>query len=117
MNERKNQMNTGELAKKGTYAGTGTGLIMFLLVGFFPGSLIGGAAGLWISNLIMGEAAGSSLLPRIITALSMVAGVLASAAIFIVGFSVVGWAIGTAMEAIKKEKASKLDAAHQKASH
>ena len=99
-------MKTGELAKKGTYAGTGTGLIMFLLVGFFPGSLIGGAAGLWISNLITGGAAESALLPRMITAFSMLAGMLASAAVFVIGFSVVGWAIGTAIEAIKKEKAS-----------
>jgi len=110
-------MNTGEMAKKGTYAGTGTGLIMFLLVGFFPGSLIGGAAGLWISGLVSGGTAGASLVPRIITALSMVAGVLGSAAVFIVGFSVIGWAIGTAMEAIKKEKASDMEASAQRVSH
>jgi hypothetical protein len=110
-------MNTGELAKKGTYAGTGTGLIMFLLVGFFPGSLIGGAAGLWISNLITGGAAESSLIPRVITALSMVAGVLGSAAVFIIGCSVIGWATGTALEALKKEKATEQDALKQTVSH
>lgn len=110
-------MNTGEMAKKGTYAGTGTGLILFLLVGFFPGSLIGGAAGLWISNLLTGGAAGSALLPRIITALSMVAGMLASAAVFVVGFSVIGWAIGTALEAMKKEKGSELNEAKQSVTH
>ena len=90
---------------------------MFLLVGFFPGSLIGGAVGLWLSKLIMGGAAVASLLPRIITALSMVAGILATAAVFVVGFSVVGWAIGTALEAMRKEKVSDLDEAKQSATH
>jgi len=108
-------MKTGELAKKGTYAGTGTGLIMFLLVGFFPGSLIGGAVGLWLTNTFLGGAAEPSLLPRVVTALSMLAGVLASAAVFVIGFSVVGWAVGTAIEAIKKEKASALDSANHSA--
>ena len=96
-------MKQTELAKRGTYIGTGAGLIMFMLLGFFPGSLIGGAAGLWISNLIMGEATGASIIPRMITALSMVAGIMGSAAVFVIGTSVVGWAVGTALEAMKKE--------------
>jgi hypothetical protein len=101
-------MKNTELAKRGTYVGTGAGLIMFMLVGFFPGSLIGGAAGLWISNLVMGEATGASLIPRMITALSMVAGIMGSAATFVVGASVVGWAVGTALEAMHKESPAEL---------
>lgn len=109
-------MNKGELANKGLYAGTGTGLIMFLLVGFFPGSLIGGAVGLYLSNMVMGGSVEASIVPRIITALSMVAGIMGSAAVFIVGSSVVGWAIGTAIEAMQKEKAATMTEAKQPAS-
>lgn len=103
-------MKHGELAKKGTQVGTGTGIVMFMLVGFFPGSLIGGAAGLYLTNLVMGSAAGTSLVPRIVTALSMVTGVLASAATFIIGMSVVGWAVGTALDAMKKDTAELAEA-------
>ena len=110
-------MNNNEMAKKGTYAGTGTGLIMFLLVGFFPGSLVGGAVGLFISKMIMGGAVEASLLPRIITALSMAAGVMASAALFIVGCSVVGWAVGTALDVMKKSTAAEMEEARQTSSH
>jgi hypothetical protein len=110
-------MKHTELAKRGTYVGTGAGLIMFMLVGFFPGSLIGGAAGLWISNLVMGEAAGASLIPRMITSLSMVAGIMGSAATFVIGASVVGWAVGTALEAMKKESPAELAEAKHHASN
>lgn len=109
-------MEKGNLAKQGTYAGTGAGLIIFMLVGFFPGSLIGGAAGLYLSNLIMGGAAGASIIPRVITALSMVSGVMASAAVFVIGMSVVGWAAGTALEAMKGES-SELAEARQSANN
>ena len=107
-------MKHGEMANKGLYAGTGVGLVLFLLVGMFPGSLIGGAAGLYITNLIMGGVVDISLLPRIITALSMVAGVICSAAFFVVGSSVAGWAIGTALEVIMtSETAPELEEAKQ----
>ncbi len=96
-------MKHGEMANKGLYAGTGVGLVLFLLVGMFPGSLIGGAAGLYISNLIMGGVVDISILPRIITALSMVAGVICSAAFFVVGSSLAGWAAGTALEIVTSE--------------
>lgn len=96
-------MSRGELAKKGIYVGTGTGLIMFALVGFFPGSLIGGAIGLWLSKMILGASAGAALLPRIITAVSMVGGIVGAAAFFVIGSSVVGWAIGTALDALRSE--------------
>jgi len=110
-------MKHTELAKKGTYAGTGAGLVMFMLVGVFPGSLIGGAAGLWISNLLMGEAAGASLIPRVITSLSMVVGIMGAAATFVIGASVVGWAVGTALEAMHKEHPTELAEARHNASH
>ena len=94
-------MKQKELAQRGTYVGTGAGLIMFMLVGLFPGSLIGGAVGLWLSSLVTGSAADISIVPRVITSLSMVVGILGSAALFVVGSSVAGWAVGTALDAVR----------------
>ena len=106
-------MKKNEMAKKGTYAGTGAGIVLFALTGFFSGSLIGGAIGLMLSNLIMGEAAGAALLPRMITALSMVAGVMATAGVYIVGLSVVGWVVGSFADALQKEVSTESEAAKQ----
>ncbi|KKK81042.1 hypothetical protein LCGC14_2817440, partial [marine sediment metagenome] len=50
-----------------------------------------------------------SLIPRIIMVVSMVAGIIATAAIFIVGTSVLGWSIGAAIDTVQatgKETAS-----------
>lgn len=102
-------MKHGETAKKGLYAGTGIGLVLFLLVGMFPGALIGGAAGLYISNLIMGGAIESSPIPRAITALCMVTGVLGTAAFFIIGSSVLGWVVGSAIDITKGEETEELE--------
>ncbi len=104
------KMRHGEMANKGIYVGTGIGLVLFLLVGMFPGSLIGGAAGLYISNLLMGGAVVSTLIPRMIVALSMVAGVIGSAALFVIGTSVAGWAVGTAIEIVTSESAELVEA-------
>jgi len=94
-------MQKGHYAKKGLYAGTGTGLILFLLVGMFPGSLVGGAVGLMISNFMFGGPVEASIIPRMITVVSMVAGIIASAGVFIVGSSVLGWMVGTAADTVQ----------------
>ena len=47
-NERGRKMNT-TYAKKGTYIGTGIGIVLFVLVGILGGSLAGGAIGLKIA--------------------------------------------------------------------
>lgn len=107
---------SNSMAKKGIYVGTGIGLILFVLVGMFPGSLIGGAVGLFISNALFGAEAGTQLLPRIITAVSMVGGILGSAGVFVIGTSVLGWAAGTAMDAVHSAKeATTMEPAEQKA--
>ena len=110
-------MEKATFANKGLYAGTGTGLILFLLVGMFPGSLIGGAAGLLISNAVFGTPVEPTLLPRIITVLSMVAGIISSAALFIVGTSVLGWSIGAAIDTVQaanQESVTTLETAKEK---
>jgi hypothetical protein len=102
--ERRRKMKKGEFATKGLYAGTGTGIILFLLMGMFPGSLIGGAVGLMISSALFGPPVEPTIMPRIILVLSMVTGVLTSAAVFVVGLSVSGWAIGAAIDTVQMAK-------------
>ncbi|RMG03875.1 MAG: hypothetical protein D6726_04585 [Nitrospirae bacterium] len=90
-----------DIAKKGLYAGTGAGLILFVLAGLLPGSLIGGMIGLKVAGLIFGTPLKGLVIARVIVAVSMILGVLGAAAVFIVGSSIVGWAFGVAIDAIK----------------
>ncbi len=109
-------MEMGINANKGLYAGTGTGLILFLLVGMFPGSLIGGAAGLLLTKLILGTPVEPTLIPRIIMVVSMITGIISAAALFIVGTSVLGWSIGAAIDTVQAagQESTSLEAAEEK---
>lgn len=109
-------MENGVYANKGLYAGTGTGLILFLLVGMFPGSLIGGAVGLLITKMILGTPVEPTLIPRIIMVISMISGIIGSAAVFIIGTSVLGWSIGAAIDTVQAagEETASLEPAEEK---
>lgn len=95
-----------ELSKKGLYVGTGIGLILFVLVGFLSGSLIGGMVGLKISTSIMGAPVDATIFSRVIVAMSMIVGVMVSAVLFIGGTAALGWSAGFLFEAYKKPKLS-----------
>lgn len=97
-------MDKIETSKKGLYVGTGVGLILFVLVGLLSGSLIGGVIGLKIAGLIHGGPVEGGLLPRVIVAGSMIAGVIASAVMFIAGMGFLGWAAGFVFDATMKTK-------------
>lgn len=109
-------MKKGVNASKGLYAGTGTGLILFLLVGMFPGALIGGAAGLFVTNMVLGAPVEPTIIPSIIMVLSMVVGIMSSAAVFIVGTSVLGWSIGAAIDTLQAagQESASLETATEK---
>jgi hypothetical protein len=94
-------METRELSKKGLYVGTGMGLILFVLVGLLPGSVVGGVIGLKVAAALFGEPAGISVLPRVIVAAGMIFGVLSSAVTFIFGMGILGWISGFVIDAIK----------------
>jgi hypothetical protein len=95
------KMETKDMARKGLYVGTGVGLILFALVGFFMGSFLGGVIGLKISGAIMGSPVQASLLPRIMVAAGMIVGILVSGLICVVGVSLAGWVTGTVVDAVK----------------
>ncbi len=97
-------MTTGNIAKKGLYTGVGAGLVLFALVGLLPGSFIGGVVGIHIAGGIFGLPLASSLLPRIIVAVSMVMGVVLAGVAFVVGGALAGWLIGHVIDAVKESK-------------
>ncbi len=105
-------MKTGELSKKGLYAGGIIGILLFAIVGLLPSSFIGGVLGLKIATHIFGVPLGMALAPRIIVGITMVLGVLITGTIFVVGLSFTGWLCGHVIEVVgeKKTVASDLDA-------
>jgi len=97
-------MATNDMAKKGLYIGTGMGLVLFVLVGVLPGSFIGGFVGLKIAESMFGPIVAGSILPRLIVAFSMIAGLLMTAFVFVVGLGVLGWTAGYVADALKTSK-------------
>jgi hypothetical protein len=97
-------MKTTETSKKGLYTGVGAGLVLFALVGLLPGSFIGGVIGMNIAGSICGLPLTSTLLPRLIVAVSMLTGVMLSGVVFVTGSAIVGWLAGTTVEALKARK-------------
>src|SRR3989304_5292449 len=91
-------------AKKGLYVGTGAGLVIFVLFGLLPGSLLGGVAGLNIAGWLFGQPVESALLSRIIVFLFMLIGTLVSGVVIVTGVSVIGWATGWVIDAREHEK-------------
>ncbi|MHC4792455.1 MAG: hypothetical protein ACYS8Y_13690 [Planctomycetota bacterium] len=91
-------------AKKLTYIGAGIGLVLFAILGLFPGSFLGGAMGLKIIGTLFGYPVTSGVLQRMIVAASMLVGVMVAGIIFVVGCSLAGWLLGSAVDAIRAPK-------------
>lgn len=83
-----------EIAKKAALVGAGIGLAMFALFGLLEGSVIGGAIGLDIVNSLYDPSVSPTLLARAIIAGSMLAGVVVSGTVFVVGCASIAGAAG-----------------------
>ena len=83
------------------YTGAGAGVVLFAVFGLLPGSFLGGVMGLNVAGLLLGEPAGG-ILSRMIVALSMLVGVLASGLLFTVAGALVGWLAGSVVEVFRK---------------
>ncbi|MBF0558095.1 MAG: hypothetical protein HQL08_04890 [Nitrospirae bacterium] len=105
-------MKTGEMAKKGLYAGVGAGLVLFALVGLLSGSFIGGVIGLNIAGSIFGLPLTASVLPRIIVGSCMVLGVILSGVAFVTGGAVAGWLTGHIADTIREARTAVVGQAH-----
>lgn len=103
-------MKTKEMAMRGLYLGTGAGLILFVLIGLLPGSLVGGVIGLKIAGSIFGTPVGGAVLARVIVAVSMITGILVSAVICILGPGLLGWTLGFWVDAVESRKITEAEA-------
>ena len=87
--------------KKLAYMGAGCGVVLFAVFGLLPGSFLGGVMGLNIAGIMFGTPVGAGLVPRMIVAASMVAGVMVSGLMFIMASTTLGWLSGTVADAIR----------------
>jgi hypothetical protein len=97
-------MKTGNISKKGLYAGAVVGLVLFAIIGLLPSSFIGGVLGLKIAGHIFGTPLGMELVPRMLVGLSMVLAVLVTGFVFVVGISIIGWLAGTVVDTVRVAK-------------
>lgn len=79
-------------SRKAIYIGTGVGLILFVLLGFFPSAMMGGYVGLKLAELIMGPGS-MGVVARLFTAVSMIGAVIVTAVAFVLGGALAGYAI------------------------
>ncbi len=79
-------------SKKGIYLGTAVGLILFVLLGFFPSAMMGGYVGLKLAELIVGPGS-MGVIARVFTAVSMIGAVLVTAVVFILGGAIAGYTL------------------------
>ena len=82
-----------ETSKKGLYIGATAGLVLFILIGLLPSSFVGGVLGLRIASHVLGTAVETALLSRTVVGISMVTSILVTGLVFVVGTSLIGWAI------------------------
>ena len=94
-------MKDTNYTKKLAYMGAGCGVVLFAVFGLLPGSFLGGVMGLNIAGILFGTPVGAGLLPRMIVAASMAAGVMVSGLMSIMATTTLGWLSGTVADAIR----------------
>ena len=97
-------MKDTKYAKSLTYMGAGCGIVLFAIFGLLPGSFLGGIMGLNIAGSLFGMPVSSGVLSRMIIGASMVVGVMVAGIFFITASSLVGWLVGTVVDAVRSEK-------------
>lgn len=120
MAEKRNAM-TGRRIDRRTVAFVGglVGLVAFLACALVPSLVYGGYAGVVLAAALLGAPLGTGLLARGIVAFGMLAGLLATAGLFVVGGAAVGtmmhWTtirVGRAVR-VARERRARAAEAHQ----
>lgn len=91
---------------KAAYIGAGAGLVLFPIFGLLPGSLLGGAAGIKLSDLLFSLPFEAGLMSRAIMVASMLVGVVVSGITLVTATSTAGWLLGRVLDTPEKQAAS-----------
>jgi len=86
--------------------GAGAGLVLFVMFGLLPGSLLGGAAGIKFAGLFFGLPLESGIVSRAIVLASMLVGVVVSGIIIVTATSTTAWIVSKALTVSTQDKAS-----------
>lgn len=88
-----------ELARKSALVGAGVGLVLYAVFGLLQGALLGGTAGILLTNWVFGPGAmavmAGELITRAIIAGAMLAGVVVALVMFVTVTSVAGYICGS----------------------
>jgi hypothetical protein len=101
------------IARKTAYIGAGAGLVLFVLFGLMPGSLLGGSMGINVAGWLFGLPLQPGLISRVIVLVSMLIGVLVSGIVIVTATSTVGWLIGKILEPGKGSAEEEAHPAHK----
>lgn len=101
------------IARKTAYLGAGAGLVLFVLFGLMPGSLIGGSMGINIAGWIFGLPLEPGLISRVIVLISMLVGVMVSGIVIVTATSTIGWLVGKILEPTRGGAEEEAHAAHK----
>jgi hypothetical protein len=93
------------MTRQGAYLGAGAGLVLFVIFGLLPGSLLGGAAGIRFAGMFFGLPLEPGLLARSIVLVSMLAGAIVSGTTIMTASSTFGWLIGAVLGTSVRENA------------
>ncbi len=106
-------MKETKYSKKIAFMGAGCGIVLFAVFGLLPGSFLGGVMGLNVAGTLLGMPVASGIASRLIIAVSMMAGVMISAIMFVTACSLAGWLIGTVVDALTVEKRELAEIRHK----
>lgn len=88
------------MTRIGAYTGTAAGLMLYAVFGLLPGLFLGGVMGMNLATALLGTPVFTSYLARLIVGGSMVAGIMITCVIYVVGMTSLGWLIGRSADAL-----------------
>ena len=101
------------IARKTAYLGAGAGLVLFVMFGLMPGSLLGGSMGINIAGWIFGLPLEPGLISRVIVLISMLVGVMVSGIVIVTATSTIGLLVGKILEPTRASSEEEAHAAHK----
>jgi hypothetical protein len=104
--EREDKKMKNSISRRTAYIGAGSGLVLFAIFGLFPGSLLGGAAGIKFAGMLFGLPLEPGIFSRAIVLASMLMGVLVAGVTIVTASSTTGWLFGRVIEVTAQHNVS-----------